>query len=68
MILNTIKDLREAIKDLNDNDQICIETVDCDNGDTLDLYPISIDIYTNITMLDGSVIKEIRFVQNNNKI
>ena len=34
MILNTIKDLREAIKDLDDNDQICIETVDCDNGDT----------------------------------
>lgn len=62
----TIGQLREAIKDLNDNDQVVIETTDLDTGDAQDLYPFYIDIIDGIQLEDGSEISEIRFCQMDN--
>lgn len=62
----SIGQLREAIKDLDDNDAVVIETTDLESGDAQDLYPFYIDIIDGIKLEDGSEIKEIRFCQMNN--
>jgi hypothetical protein len=62
----TIGQLREAIKDLNDNDQVVIETTDLDTGDAQDLYPFYVDIIDGIKLEDGSEVSEIRFCQMDN--
>jgi hypothetical protein len=63
----TIGQLREAIKDLNDNDQVVIETTDLETGDAQDLYPFYIDTIDGIKLEDGSEVSEIRFCQMNNE-
>jgi hypothetical protein len=35
-----MNDLRELIKDLDDNDCVVIETTDLETGDAIDLYPL----------------------------
>lgn len=62
----TIGQLREIIKDLDDKDQVVIETTDLETGDAQDLYPFYVDIIDGIQLEDGSEIKEIRFCQMNN--
>jgi hypothetical protein len=62
----SIGQLREAIKDLDDNDAVVIETTDLESGDAQDLYPFYIDIIDGIKLEGGSEIKEIRFCQMNN--
>lgn len=62
----SIGQLREAIKDLDDNDAVVIETTDLESGDAQDLYPFYIDIIDGVKLEDGSEIKEIRFCQMNN--
>ena len=58
-----IKDLKEYIKDLNDDDQVCIETIDLETGDVQDLYPFYIDVIDGIELTDGRTINEVRFCQ-----
>ena len=53
-----VKDLKEAIKNLDDNDDVVIEVHDTVLSE--DLYRFSIDIIDGIRLLDGSIIKEIR--------
>jgi hypothetical protein len=60
-----IGDLRE-LKNLDDNDCVVIETTDLETGDAIDLYPFYIDVIDNIHLMDGTVIKEVRFCQMNN--
>ena len=63
--LNTVGEVRQIMADLDDSDQICIETCD-EHGDVVDLYPMYIDVIDNIKLTDGTVIKEIRFCQKPN--
>ena len=53
-----VKDLKEAIKNLDDNDDVVIEVHDTVLSE--DLYRFSIDIIDGIRLLDRSIIKEIR--------
>lgn len=59
----TMGELRELTADLSDNDQICIETIDLETGDTEDLYPMYVDVIEGIQLTDGSIVREIRFCQ-----
>jgi hypothetical protein len=61
--LNTVGELREFLKDLNDNDQICIETIDLETGDVEDLFPMYMDIIGGIKLTTGEIINEVRFCQ-----
>jgi len=56
-ILN-IGDLREAIKDLSDNDSLVVEIHEGVRGE--DLYEPYIDVIEGIKLADGSVINEVR--------
>ena len=62
----TMGELRELTADLNDNDQICIETIDLKSGDTEDLYPMYIDVIEGVQLTDGSIVREVRFCQMSN--
>ncbi len=62
----TIGQLREAIKDLDDNDQLALETIHLDTGDTEDLYPFYIDVIDGIKLNDGTKVREVRFCQMDN--
>jgi hypothetical protein len=62
----TIKDLKEAIKQLSDNDQVVIETTDLSTGDAIDLYPFYVDVIDGIELTDGSKVSEVRFCQMDN--
>jgi hypothetical protein len=61
--LNTVGELRAIIQDLDDNDQICIETIDLETGDTQDLYPMYVDVIENVQLIDGIKVREVRFCQ-----
>jgi len=65
--LNTIGELREVIKHMDDADQICIETIDLETGDTQDLYPLYVDEIEGIRLSDGTNVSEIRFCQMDQK-
>ena len=54
--ITTVRELKEAINNLNDDDQVCIETVD-ENNDVEDLYPFYIDTIDNIKLANGNTIK-----------
>ena len=56
----TIKELRELIKDLNDDDVIVIETIDLETGDAQDLYPLYLDVIDISRTSDGTY-NEVRF-------
>ena len=62
MITKTIKELRELIKDLNDDDVIVIETIDLETGDVEDLYPLYLDVIDISRSSDGTY-NEVRFSQ-----
>lgn len=62
----TVGDLKEMLADLDDEDQVCIETIDLETGDTEDLYPFHIDIIDGIELTDGTIVREVRFCQENN--
>lgn len=62
----TVGQLREALKDFLDEDQLVLETID-ERGDE-DLYPFHIDVIDGIQLIDENgnntiVVKEIRFCQ-----
>jgi hypothetical protein len=60
--IHTIGELRELIEDLNDNDLVCIETID-KYGDVEDLYPMYIDVIDGIKLESGETVNEVRFCQ-----
>lgn len=60
--INTVGELREILKDLDDNDLICLETID-DNGDVQDLYPMYVDVIDGIELIDKTIVREVRFCQ-----
>jgi hypothetical protein len=60
--IKTIKDLKRILNNLNDNDEIVIETIDLDTEDTQDLYPMSVDVIDVSADHDGSY-NEVRFCQ-----
>jgi len=66
MRIITLGELREATKDLNDNDFVVIETTDLKTGDAIDLYPMYIDVINGIRLTNGDEVNEIRFCQINN--
>jgi hypothetical protein len=61
-----VAELRYLMEGLDDNDQICIETIDVETGDTQDLYPMAVDVINGIQLTDGSVVREVRFCQRPN--
>jgi hypothetical protein len=61
--INTVGELKEFLTTLDDNDQVCMEAIDLETGDTQDLYPFHMDVIENLKMEDGSTIREVRFVQ-----
>lgn len=63
--LQTLKQVRELINDLDDNDLVLVEGCD-DEGEVLDLFPMSIDVIDNVELKDGSIVREIRFCQRPN--
>jgi len=65
--MHTIADLKEAIKNLDDNDVLAMETIDTETGDAIDLFPFYLDVIDGIKLNDGSVVREVRLCQLNNK-
>ena len=61
--LDTMGQLRDVTSHLQDNDQICIETIDLDTGDVQDLYPMYVDVIDGIELTNGETVSEIRFCQ-----
>jgi hypothetical protein len=64
--IDTVGQLRHIMKDLDDHDQICIETIDLETGDVEDLYPMSIDVIDGIKLTDDTIVREVRFCQKPN--
>lgn len=64
--ITTVGQLRELIKDLDDHDQICIETIDLETGDVDDLYPMCVDVIDGIRLQDDTIVREVRFCQRDN--
>lgn len=61
-ILLTVGELRELLADLDDHDQVCVETCD-QQGDVVDLYPLALDVIDGIKLTDGTEVREVRFCQ-----
>jgi len=64
--IHTVKELKEFLDTLNDNDQVVIETISLKTGDTEDLYPFHMDVIDGIQLTDGTVVSEVRFCQERN--
>lgn len=64
--IHTVGELKEFLNQLNDNDQVVIETIDMETGDAQDLYMFHMDVIDNVQLIDGSVISEVRFCQEKN--
>jgi hypothetical protein len=64
--LNTVGELRGAMSELSDDDQITLVTIDLDTGDEQDHYPMHLDVIGGIRLTDGSVVNEVQFVQERN--
>ena len=60
--IDTVGQLKHIMKDLDDHDQLCIETIN-DNGDTEDLYPMYVDVIDGIKLTDDTIVREVRFCQ-----
>jgi hypothetical protein len=58
MKIKTIKDLREAIAHLDDNDAVVVEIHEGIRSE--DLYDFNIDVIDGIILTDGSTISEVR--------
>jgi hypothetical protein len=63
--IENIGQLKHILKDLDDHDQLCIETCD-EHGDVEDLYPMSIDVIDGIRLQDDTIVREVRFCQRPN--
>lgn len=61
-----VAELRYLMEGLDDDDQICIETIDLETGDVQDLYPMAVDVIDGIKLTDGSIVREVRFCQRPN--
>ena len=64
--LNTVGDLRSAMSELCDEDQITLVTIDTDTGDEQDHYPMHLDVIDGIRLTNGTVVNEVQFVQEMN--
>ena len=64
--IKTVKELKEFLNTLNDNDIVTIETINLTTGDVEDLYPFHMDVIEGIELQDGSIVNEVRFCQENN--
>ena len=64
--VNTVGELRSAMSELQDEDQICIESIDNETGDQIDLHLVKLDVVSGVELTDGSTVNEVRFcpVQN----
>jgi hypothetical protein len=64
----TVGELREALKDFDENDDVVIETTD-EDGDEEDLFPFCVDsMKLDERHEDGKHKLEIRFVQQSQEI
>ncbi len=61
-VILTVGELRELMSELDDHDQVVVETCD-EEGDVVDLYPMSLDIIDGIKLTDGTEVREVRFCQ-----
>jgi len=59
----TVKELKEFLNTLNDNDQVVIEATEPETGDVEDLYTFHMDVIEGIELTDGTVVSEVRFCQ-----
>lgn len=59
----TVGQLRHIMKDLDDHDQICVQTIDTDTGDVEDLFPMNVDVIEGIRLTDDTIVREVRFCQ-----
>jgi len=64
--LNTVGDLRSAMSELDDDDQLTLVTIDLDSGDEQDHYPMHLDVIGGIRLTTGQVVNEVQFVQERN--
>jgi hypothetical protein len=64
--LNTVGDLRNAMSELDDDDQLTLVTIDLDTGDEQDHYPMHLDVIDNIRLTDDTIVREVQFVQRPN--
>ena len=64
--LNTVGELRDAMSELSDDDQITLVAIDLETGDEQDHYPMHLDVIDNIRLTDGTVVNEVQFVQERN--
>ena len=64
--LNTVGDLRNAMSELDDDDQLTLVTIDLDTGDEQDHYPMHLDVIDGIRLTNGQVVNEVQFVQERN--
>jgi len=62
----TVAELRYLMEGLDDNDQITLVTCDTETGDEQDHYPLSLDVIEGIRLTDGSIVREVQFVQRPN--
>lgn len=60
--ISTVGELRYLLADLDDHDQIVLATCD-EDGDEQDHYPMYMDLYEDIELTDGTVVRELRFCQ-----
>lgn len=61
--IDTVGQLRMIMSDLDDHDQLCIETINLETGDTQDLYPMNVDVIDGIKLTDDTIVREVRFCQ-----
>jgi hypothetical protein len=61
----TIGELKDFLTTLDGHDLTVMETID-ENGDTCDLFPFHMDVIDNIELLDGTIVREVRFCQEKN--
>ena len=61
--IDTVGQLRHILSDLDDHDQLCIETIDLQTGDVEDLYPMNVDVIEGIKLTDDTIVREVRFCQ-----
>jgi len=64
MRTKTIKELKELIADLNDDDIVVLETIDVESGNVQDLYPLYVDVI-DISRQTNGTFNEVRFCQMN---
>ena len=58
-----VAELLDAMQELDDDDQICIETIDLKSGDVQDLYPMYIDVISGVELTTGKTVNEVKFCQ-----